>query len=103
VKAPPEAVPVNIRVIGALGPPPPYRPADQAAPVFARGPAPDLEPWREPSLACVLTDEPAAEAAPAEPHWSLIREPDATVEVAPPPGEQTRSEIDQDLGRATSQ
>ena len=99
---PPE-VSVNIRVVGALGLPPPYRPGVAAEPVFARGPAPDLEPWRLVSLASRMaerdpTPDPAAEGdAPANPHWSLNREPDPAAE-AVPLAQETRFETGEVAG-----
>lgn len=98
----PPAAPVNIRVIGALGPPPPYRPVIQAAPVFGRGPAPDLEPWRLASLTRLpaLRPEPAPEEAGGEPledEWALSREPEPEVGT-PPPVEDSRLEVPEDFG-----
>jgi hypothetical protein len=94
----------SIRDIGALGPPPPYRPIVQASPVFERGPAPDLEPWRLASLAR-LTVHPPPDAAPAresvdpaEDEWSLLREPDPAAGPAPPPVDDDRFERPADFG-----
>jgi hypothetical protein len=87
---PAAAAPVNIRVLGALGPPPPYRPIVQAGAVFERGPPPDLEPWRLASLTRIPTPglavpkEPEAPGAePADAEWSLIREPEPVVVATP--------------------
>lgn len=82
----PDANRVNIRAIGVLGPPPPYRPIVQAGQAFQRGPAPDLEPWREETLAQPLpvisqTGPIASRAARDQddalemPEWSIRRDP----------------------------
>lgn len=94
------AAPVNIRGIGALGPPPPYWPIVQASQVFGRGPPPDLEPWRIASLTHAIVDRgtepepPLADVDPSEADWTISREPEPVVEMAPPPVEETRFEID---------
>jgi hypothetical protein len=82
--------PVNIRVLEALGPPPPYRPIVQAGAVFERGPPPDLEPWRLASLTRIpapglaVPKEPDAPGAdPADAEWSLTREPEPVVVATP--------------------
>jgi hypothetical protein len=87
---PEAATPVNIRVLGALGPPPPYRPIVQAGAVFERGPPPDLEPWRLASLTRVpapglaVPTEPATTGAdPEDDEWSLIREAEPEVVATP--------------------
>jgi hypothetical protein len=83
---------VNIRAVGELGPPPPYRPIIQAGAVFARGPAPDLEPWRMAQLTRVRArpgQEPATPAPPDldERDWSIAREGGRDPRYAPPPWE----------------
>jgi hypothetical protein len=94
----------GIRAIGALGPPPPYRPIVQAPPAFGRGPAPDLEPWRVASLARrPVQPPPDAVAAPesvdpAEDEWSLHREPAPVVERSPPAADDNRFERPADFG-----
>jgi hypothetical protein len=94
------AVPVNIRVIGTLGPPPPYRPIVQTSPVFERGPAPDLEPWRIASLTGAIVDRGAKDEPPltgvdrADADWTISRDPEPGVEKAPPLPGEARFEID---------
>jgi hypothetical protein len=96
------AVPVNIRVIGTLGPPPPYRPIIQSSPVFERGPAPDLEPWRIASLTHAIVDRGAKDEPPlagvdrADADWTISRDPEPGVEKAPPLPEEARFEIDEE-------
>jgi len=95
------AVPVNIRVIGTLGPPPPYRPIVQSSPVFGRGPAPDLEPWRIASLTRAIVDRgtehepPLTDVDRADADWTISREPEPGVEKAPASPEEIRFEIDE--------
>ncbi|MSP01963.1 MAG: hypothetical protein EXR07_13065 [Acetobacteraceae bacterium] len=73
--------PDNIRSIGMLGPPPPYRPIIQGSAVFERGPAPDLEPWRLESLTRVPTPrgarpalDPEVPDGPYQADWSIHRD-----------------------------
>jgi hypothetical protein len=97
------APPINLRIVSALGPPPPYRPAGQVATSFGRGPAPDLEPWRANSLTRipasvpdVQTDAEPVGAISAESEWTLIREPEPEVFATADPGQQHRLEIVRD-------
>jgi hypothetical protein len=79
------ASPVNIRGLSTLGPPPPYRPIVQGAAEFARGPPPDLEPWRVASLSSIpvsswetepetATSPAATPVEPEDADWRLPRE-----------------------------
>ena len=98
----PPAAPVNIRGVGSLGPPPPYRPIVQAASVFGRGPAPDLEPWRLASLRRTLPDREPTRVPPGteadEDEWALSREPEPGVESGQRPFEESRVETPGDFG-----
>ncbi len=62
----------SVRLAGMLGPPPPYRPAEGAVQGFERGPAPDLEPWREDGLTRGPAPPPPGEA---DLGWDFAREP----------------------------
>lgn len=107
VAAPP-AEPVNIRGIGILGPPPPYRPIIQGGPVFERGPPPDLEPWRLASLTRIPADpQPNARAAEAgvvsaEEPWALEREPDRPIQEEAAASYTGRYEIEDPAGPSIS-
>ena len=90
------------RVVGALGPPPPYRPVIQTAPVFGRGPAPDLEPWRPVAFTRIQTDRRAEPETPLTGDdddfaWSLPRQSDPEPTI-PQPMEEVRREAPEDFG-----
>ncbi len=96
----PATPPVNIRGIGALGLPPPYRPIVQAASVFGRGPAPDLEPWR---LASATHTSPVAGLEPewipvsadsSEADWSISRDSEPEIPGTSSPLDDARREVD---------
>ncbi len=63
--------PVNIRATGALGPPPPYRPIARVSQGFARGAAPDLEPWREEAMTRAA---PPPDAPDSQSGWEISRD-----------------------------
>jgi hypothetical protein len=92
---PPTAV--NLRTMGTLGPPPPYRPIIQAGATFARGGAPDLEPWRLASLMSTPGEDHEPRPGIIEEVWSLAREPPSEGAPIPGPEVPNRFENDRDV------
>jgi hypothetical protein len=91
--------PVNARVVSALGPPPPYRPIAQPDPVFGRGPAPDLEPWRQGAPIRMPPPDswrgapfPLDNAGLTEETWDLARDAEPLVSATPEREPETRLE-----------
>jgi hypothetical protein len=95
----PRSPPVNARVVSALGPPPPYRPIARPDPVFGRGPAPDLEPWRQ-GTPIRMPPPDSWRGAPfsldnaglTEETWALARDAEPLVSATPEREPETRLE-----------